>query len=181
MGRGHTPEERGSAESVRGVGDGTGARATESVVESNAGDGRAITAPKTSVRLALFAMRFYKMYLSALMGGTCRFEPTCSNYAFEAVERFGVRRGCWLTLKRLARCQPLSRKFGFDPVPESWPSDEEEPGMFPPGLKPEGNSPSTSDPAKAPGAQDARLKVRPTNLVAAEGAAQAPVHQEAHS
>jgi hypothetical protein len=73
-------------------------------------------------------------------------------------------------LKRLARCQPLSRKFGFDPVPESWSSDEEEPGVFPQGLKPEGNSPSMSD-----------LKVRPTNLVVAEGGAQAPVHQEAHS
>jgi uncharacterized protein len=170
MGRGHTPEERGSAESVRGVGDGAAARAAESVAESNVLAGRAILARKASVRFALFALRFYKMYLSALMGGTCRFQPTCSNYAFEAVERFGVRRGCWLTLKRLARCQPLSRKFGFDPVPESWSSDEEEPGVFPQGLKPEGNSPSMSD-----------LKVPPTNLVVAEGGAQAPVHQEAHS
>jgi putative membrane protein insertion efficiency factor len=71
-----------------------------------------------SVRLALFALRFYKAYLSMLFAGSCRFEPTCSRYAYEAIERFGLRRGSWLTLKRLLRCQPLSRKFGYDPVPE---------------------------------------------------------------
>jgi putative membrane protein insertion efficiency factor len=72
------------------------------------------------VRMALFALRFYKAYLSMLFAGSCRFEPTCSRYSYEAVERFGVLRGSWLTLKRLLRCQPLSRKFGFDPVPETW-------------------------------------------------------------
>ena len=73
---------------------------------------------RLAVRLALLALRFYKIYLSALIGGTCRFEPTCSVYAYEAVERLGLWRGCWLTLKRLLRCHPLSRKFGYDPVPE---------------------------------------------------------------
>jgi len=73
----------------------------------------------TSVALA--ALRFYKAYLSLLVGGSCRFEPTCSMYAYEAVERFGVARGTWLTLKRLLRCHPLSRKFGYDPVPEDIP------------------------------------------------------------
>jgi uncharacterized protein len=73
---------------------------------------------RLSVRLALFALRFYKLYLSALVGGSCRFQPTCSVYAYEAVERFGVLKGSWLALKRLLRCHPLSRKFGFDPVPE---------------------------------------------------------------
>jgi putative membrane protein insertion efficiency factor len=72
------------------------------------------------VRAALFALRFYKAYLSVLFAGTCRFEPTCSRYAYEAIERFGVVRGVWLGTKRLLRCQPLSRKFGFDPVPEKW-------------------------------------------------------------
>jgi putative membrane protein insertion efficiency factor len=70
------------------------------------------------VRVALFALRFYKAYLSLLFAGACRFEPTCSRYAYEAIERFGVARGSWLALKRLGRCQPLSGKFGFDPVPE---------------------------------------------------------------
>jgi hypothetical protein len=70
------------------------------------------------VRAALFALRFYKHYLSILFAGSCRFEPTCSRYAYEAIERFGVMRGVWLGLQRLLRCHPLSRKFGYDPVPE---------------------------------------------------------------
>ena len=72
------------------------------------------------VRAALFALSFYKSYLSMLFAGSCRFEPTCSRYAYEAIERFGVWRGLWLGTKRLLRCQPLSRKFGYDPVPEKW-------------------------------------------------------------
>ena len=74
----------------------------------------------TGQRAALFALRFYKAYLSLLFAGNCRFQPTCSQYSYEAIERFGVPRGVWLTLKRLARCQPLSRRFGYDPVPENW-------------------------------------------------------------
>jgi hypothetical protein len=70
------------------------------------------------VRAALFALRFYKAYLSILFAGSCRFEPTCSRYSYEAIERFGVLRGSWLGLQRLLRCHPLSRKFGYDPVPE---------------------------------------------------------------
>jgi putative membrane protein insertion efficiency factor len=73
-----------------------------------------------AVRAALLALRFYKTYLSLLMAGSCRFEPTCSQFAYQAIERFGVVRGSWLGFKRLLRCQPLSRRFGFDPVPEQW-------------------------------------------------------------
>ena len=75
--------------------------------------------PSLPVRIALLALRFYKTYLSFLFAGNCRFDPTCSQYAYQAIERFGVRRGVWLGLKRLLRCHPLSRKFGYDPVPES--------------------------------------------------------------
>ena len=77
-----------------------------------------MTEKSIPVRAALLALRFYKTYLSVLFAGSCRFEPTCSRYAYEAIERFGVARGIWLGLKRLLRCHPLSRKFGYDPVPE---------------------------------------------------------------
>jgi len=73
-----------------------------------------------AVRLALFALSLYKAYLSPHLVGTCRYTPTCSRYAYEAIERFGVARGSWLALKRLGRCQPLSKRFGYDPVPEKW-------------------------------------------------------------
>jgi putative membrane protein insertion efficiency factor len=72
------------------------------------------------VRAALYALRFYKSYLSLLVAGSCRYQPTCSQYTYEAIERFGVGRGSWLGLKRLLRCHPFSRRFGFDPVPEEW-------------------------------------------------------------
>jgi len=78
------------------------------------------TQQNVPVRAALFALRFYKAYLSILFAGSCRYEPTCSRYAYEAIERYGVARGVWLGLKRLLRCHPLSRNFGYDPVPEKW-------------------------------------------------------------
>jgi putative membrane protein insertion efficiency factor len=70
--------------------------------------------------MALFALRCYKAYLSVLFAGTCRFEPTCSQYGYQAIERFGVLRGVWLGSRRLARCHPLSGRFGFDPVPDEF-------------------------------------------------------------
>jgi putative membrane protein insertion efficiency factor len=78
------------------------------------------TQQNAAVKAALLALRFYKAYLSILFAGSCRYEPTCSRYAYEAIERFGLVRGVWLGLKRLLRCHPLSRKFGYDPVPEKW-------------------------------------------------------------
>jgi len=75
--------------------------------------------PPVAVRLCLFALRCYKSYLSILFAGSCRFEPTCSQYAYGAIERFGVLRGVWLGTMRLFRCHPFSGKFGYDPVPES--------------------------------------------------------------
>jgi hypothetical protein len=80
-----------------------------------------LTPHSVGVRAALFALGFYKLYLSPFFAGTCRYEPTCSRYASEAIERFGLWRGTWLGMKRLLRCHPLSRKFGYDPVPERWP------------------------------------------------------------
>ena len=80
--------------------------------------GEKMPAPRAAVNAALFAIRFYKSYLSFLFAGNCRFEPSCSNYTYEAIQRFGVARGTWLGIKRLARCQPFSHKFGHDPVPD---------------------------------------------------------------
>ena len=75
---------------------------------------------RTPERVALFALNCYKAYLSPLLAGNCRYEPTCSAYMHQAIERFGVARGAWLGTKRLLRCHPLARKFGYDPVPEKW-------------------------------------------------------------
>ena len=68
-------------------------------------------------RAALGLIRAYKFTLSPLVGGSCRFLPTCSDYAAEAVTRFGVLRGSLLAAARLARCHPLG-SHGLDPVPE---------------------------------------------------------------
>ncbi len=65
---------------------------------------------------ALLLIRVYQLTLSPLLGGGCRYVPTCSNYAAEAIRRHGVARGSWLGLKRLLRCHPFHRG-GFDPVP----------------------------------------------------------------
>ena len=66
-------------------------------------------------RVALALIRFYQRYLSGLKRPTCRFVPSCSAYAFEAIERHGVLRGGLMALWRLLRCQPLCAG-GYDPV-----------------------------------------------------------------
>lgn len=67
--------------------------------------------------LVLAAIRFYQRYVSPTLPPACRYQPTCSEYAYEAVERHGVVRGSWLAVRRLLRCHPL-RAGGYDPVPE---------------------------------------------------------------
>jgi putative membrane protein insertion efficiency factor len=64
----------------------------------------------------LGSIRLYQLALSPWLGRTCRFHPTCSQYAAEAIERFGAGRGVWLALRRLGRCHPWGRS-GYDPVP----------------------------------------------------------------
>lgn len=65
----------------------------------------------------LWAIRFYQLTISRAMPPVCRFEPSCSRYAYGAVERHGALKGCWLAAKRLARCRPGGGR-GYDPVPE---------------------------------------------------------------
>ena len=67
--------------------------------------------------LLIALVRFYQYVISPLIGPRCRFQPTCSQYAVEALQRHGAWRGGWLTLRRLGRCHPL-HPGGFDPVPD---------------------------------------------------------------
>ncbi|HEX6818157.1 MAG TPA: membrane protein insertion efficiency factor YidD [Ktedonobacterales bacterium] len=71
--------------------------------------------------LALGAIRLYQKALSPLLPPSCRFEPSCSRYAYTAIERFGLLRGGWMAAKRLARCQPFYHGNLYDPVPELEP------------------------------------------------------------
>lgn len=68
-------------------------------------------------RVFLKLIRFYQRHISAHTPPACRFQPTCSQYAYTAIERFGVLKGGWLALWRLLRCNPFC-KGGYDPVPE---------------------------------------------------------------
>lgn len=61
-------------------------------------------------------IRIYQWILSPILGPTCRFEPTCSNYASQAIVQHGLIRGTWLAIRRIGRCHPLG-KSGYDPVP----------------------------------------------------------------
>ena len=69
-------------------------------------------------------VRIYQILLSPIFGGACKFYPSCSNYAFEAIQRHGALRGFVLAMKRLGRCRPFT-KGGFDPVPETEPEQME--------------------------------------------------------
>ena len=76
-----------------------------------------------------FALRMYKRWISPMLPHSCRFVPTCSEYAMVAVDRHGAVRGCLLAIGRLLRCHPLARA-GYDPVPSL------EPGHRPEDMRP---------------------------------------------
>jgi uncharacterized protein len=71
----------------------------------------------------LFLIKFYKRFISPMLPPCCRFSPTCSVYAVEAIERFGLLKGGLLAVKRILRCNPYF-KGGFDPVPLVYPGKE---------------------------------------------------------
>jgi putative membrane protein insertion efficiency factor len=67
-------------------------------------------------QVALLLLRFYKLAISPMLPSACRYTPTCSEYAYQAIEKYGVLRGSWLGLRRLSRCHPW-HPGGYDPVP----------------------------------------------------------------
>ena len=69
--------------------------------------------------MAMGLIRFYQSAISPLFPSCCRFVPSCSEYGRIAVERFGAKRGLWLTAKRIIRCRP-GGGYGYDPVPLTW-------------------------------------------------------------
>jgi len=68
-------------------------------------------------RFLIAVVRFYQVAISSWTPPTCRFTPTCSAYAIEAIEKHGPMRGAWLAARRIGRCHPFGG-HGFDPVPE---------------------------------------------------------------
>lgn len=70
-------------------------------------------------KIFISVIRFYQRYISPLKPPTCRFNPTCSTYAIQAIERFGILKGGYLALRRIVRCNPLN-PGGNDPVPEKF-------------------------------------------------------------
>ena len=78
--------------------------------------------------LLVFVVRLYQVSLGLLWGPSCRYTPTCSQYAVEAIDRHGVWRGVALAVWRILRCHPLARG-GYDPVPERPKNNDEYPTL----------------------------------------------------
>ena len=68
-------------------------------------------------KILLLLIKFYKYAISPHFQPACRFYPTCSSYAYEAIEKHGALRGCFLAFKRIMRCHPF-HSWGYDPVPD---------------------------------------------------------------
>jgi hypothetical protein len=66
--------------------------------------------------IGLFLIRLYQMTFSRVLPPSCRFQPSCSQYGYEAIDKYGLLKGSWLAVKRIARCHPLN-PGGYDPVP----------------------------------------------------------------
>ena len=73
-------------------------------------------ASRVLARPLIWLVQFYRYAISPWLGGNCRFQPTCSDYAIQALEHHGVLRGSWLAAKRISRCHPWGGS-GYDPVP----------------------------------------------------------------
>jgi putative membrane protein insertion efficiency factor len=124
MGHRDSSATLGGGVSVRASGGGAAEPGAERVAES-APESAAAAAPRDAAlnrpdwkaQILLGAIGAYQGVLSPLTYSPCKFHPTCSRYAAEAIRTHGARRGAWLALRRLARCHPFG-PGGFDPVPE---------------------------------------------------------------
>ena len=67
-------------------------------------------------KITLMLIKGYRLFISPLFPPSCRFQPTCSQYALDAVEEYGALKGGWLAIKRILRCHPFA-EGGYDPVP----------------------------------------------------------------
>jgi len=99
------------------VANSVGTTSARSGASSGAGATARTRARSVGAWVLLALIRMYQIFLSPFLGGACKYYPSCSRYAQEAVQKHGARRGAWLALKRLGRCRPFA-KGGFDPVPE---------------------------------------------------------------
>ena len=68
-------------------------------------------------QVMLWIIRFYRSAISPRKPGMCKYIPTCSQYALEAIEKYGALKGGWLAFKRICRCNPFSKRGPYDPVP----------------------------------------------------------------
>lgn len=75
-------------------------------------------------KILILPIRFYQVAISPLIGPSCRFSPTCSHYMIEAIEEWGILRGMWMGVKRIARCHPWGG-HGYDPVPKKEPTSRD--------------------------------------------------------
>lgn len=70
------------------------------------------------IKIAVLPVKFYQLAISPLTGPTCRYTPTCSQYTVDAIREWGILRGWWMGMKRIASCHPWG-KHGHDPVPKN--------------------------------------------------------------
>jgi putative membrane protein insertion efficiency factor len=117
MGHRDSSATLGRASAVRSTGCGIGAPAAEHRPQDAAGGAPAGEVSRTARGLIL-CVRIYQSFFSALMPSACKFYPSCSQYAAEALRLHGAKRGFWLALRRVSRCHPFTRG-GVDLVPEA--------------------------------------------------------------
>ena len=117
MGHRDSPATLGRASALRSTGDGIGAPAA-GYRSQDAPSGVQAGEVSRTARGLILLVRVYQSFFSALMPSACKFYPSCSQYAAEALRLHGTRRGSWLALRRISRCHPFTRG-GVDLVPDA--------------------------------------------------------------